>query len=84
VALARAFARSPRLALLDEPFSALDAPLRQALTADLRRVIDSLGIPVVHVTHDRVEARALGDRVLMLEGGRLARSGATADLLGDA
>lgn len=70
VALARALAPRPRLLLLDEPLSALDAPTRERLRADLRRLLVSLRSPVVLVTHDRVEALALGDRVaVMAEGG---------------
>jgi molybdate transport system ATP-binding protein len=64
VALARAFARSPRLVLLDEPFSALDRGLRQELVALVRGFADESAIPILHVTHHRNEARALGDRVL--------------------
>jgi ABC-type sulfate/molybdate transport systems ATPase subunit len=81
VALARAFATAPRAALFDEPFSAMDRVLRKDLVADLRGFIDELGIPLVHVTHHRHEARALGDRVAMMERGRVVRTGSVDDLL---
>jgi molybdate transport system ATP-binding protein len=81
VALARALATSPRVILLDEPFSALDRELRIELISDLRESIRELDIPVLFVTHHRQEARALGDRLVLLEGGRVQRIGQVADLL---
>ena len=75
VALARAFATRPRLALFDEPFSALDRDLRRELVADVRELIAEQAIPLVHVTHHRQEARALGDRVILLEAGRVKETG---------
>jgi molybdate transport system ATP-binding protein len=70
VALARALAPSPRLLLLDEPLSSLDAPSREELRSELRRSIEASGVPAVVVTHDRVEALALGDRIaVMVDGG---------------
>ncbi len=77
VALARAFAMAPRIALFDEPFSAMDRQLRRDLVADVRAFVDELAIPLVHVTHQRNEARALGDRVLLLEAGRVTKIGTT-------
>jgi molybdate transport system ATP-binding protein len=81
VALARAFATQPRAVLLDEPFSAMDRALRRELVADLRSFVADLGIPAVHVTHHRHEARALGDRVVMLDKGRVVKVGAIDELL---
>ena len=81
VALARAFATSPRLALFDEPFSAMDRELRKDLVADVRSFVDELGIPLLHVTHQRNEARALSDHVLLMEAGRIVRRGAARELL---
>jgi ABC-type sulfate/molybdate transport systems ATPase subunit len=81
VALARAFATSPRIALFDEPFSAMDRKLRKDLVADVRAFVEEMKIPLVHVTHQRNEARALGDRVILLEEGRVARQGSTRELL---
>ncbi|MBB4929485.1 molybdate transport system ATP-binding protein [Lipingzhangella halophila] len=71
VALARALAPRPRLLLLDEPLSALDSPTRAKLRTELRAILLRLGIPTVVVTHDRVEALALGDRIVVLVGGRV-------------
>ncbi len=75
VALARAFAMSPRVVLLDEPFSALDSDLRYGFASDVRSASRDLGVPVVHVTHDRAEARALGDHVVCIQGGRIEERG---------
>jgi molybdate transport system ATP-binding protein len=75
VALARALAPRPRLLLLDEPLSALDAPLREALRGELRQLLERAGVPVILVTHDRVEAMALGDRLAVLVGGALRQVG---------
>jgi molybdate transport system ATP-binding protein len=73
VALARAFASKPRALLLDEPFSALDAGLKDALLAETRAYVEDARIPTVLVTHDVAEAEALGDHVLFLERGRITR-----------
>jgi len=81
VALARALARSPALVLLDEPFSALDRELRRELCADLRDAVDELGIPAILVTHHRNEVRALGDRIVVLAGGRVQIAGAVNEVL---
>jgi molybdate transport system ATP-binding protein len=81
VALARAFAMSPRLVLLDEPFSALDRDLRVALSRDVRAYIDETQLPLVQVTHHRNEARSMGDRVVMMEGGRVKGVGAIEEWL---
>jgi molybdate transport system ATP-binding protein len=81
VALARAFATAPRVALFDEPFSALDLPLRNDLIADVRDFADELAIPLVHVTHERTDARALGERIILLADGRVIGSGSTRELL---
>ncbi len=75
VALARALAPRPRLLLLDEPLSALDAPAREALRAELRRLLEGSGVPAVVVTHDRTEALALGDRLAVLVEGRIRQVG---------
>jgi molybdate transport system ATP-binding protein len=75
VALARALVRRPRLLLLDEPLSALDAPTREHLRRELRPLLAELGVPVLLVTHDRVEALALGDTVVILDQGRVCQSG---------
>lgn len=66
VALARALVRRPRLLVLDEPFSALDAPVRRQLGALVRGIVDRHRVPAILVTHDASEAAALGDRVVEL------------------
>ena len=75
VALARALAPSPRLLLLDEPLSSLDAPTREALRGELRGSLKESGVPAVVVTHDRVEALALGDRLVVLSQGGVHQVG---------
>jgi multiple sugar transport system ATP-binding protein len=80
VALARALARRPAILLLDEPLSGLDAPLRASMRADLAEWHRRLGLTTLHVTHDQAEALALGDRVAVMERGRLAQVGAPGDV----
>jgi molybdate transport system ATP-binding protein len=75
VALARALAARPRLLLLDEPLSALDLALRENLRAELRHFLAECGVPVLLVTHDRDEALALGDNLVVMSGGRMLQSG---------
>lgn len=73
VALARSLAPAPRLLLLDEPFAALDRARRDRLVDDLPRVLDAAGTAAVHVTHDHDEAFALGDRIAVMDRGRVLR-----------
>jgi len=80
VALARALAISPSLVLLDEPFAALDADLRVALRADVRRVLRAAGATALLVTHDRDEALALADSVALVRSGRIAQHGSPLDV----
>jgi molybdate transport system ATP-binding protein len=75
VALARAIARRPRLLLLDEPLSALDAPTRTKLCEELRMLLTRLAIPSVVVTHDWTEALALGDQMAVIDDGRVLQTG---------
>lgn len=75
VALARALAPGPRLLLLDEPLSALDAPTRAALRVELRRILTREQVPALLVTHDRTEALALADRVVVLVNGTVRQVG---------
>jgi molybdate transport system ATP-binding protein len=82
VALARALASSPRVLLLDEPFSAMDTHLRRELGRDIVALVSELGLPTVLVTHDRDDARALGKRLVLLRGGRIEGMGAPGELLG--
>lgn len=71
VALARALATSPRVLLLDEPLSALDAKVREALRDEIRRLQRDLGITTIFVTHDQHEALAICDRVAVMSNGRV-------------
>lgn len=75
VALARALGAEPAALLLDEPLSNLDTPIRRRLRADLRKVLEGLGIPVVYVTHDQRTAAAVADRLAVLKDGRIQQVG---------
>jgi molybdate transport system ATP-binding protein len=75
VALARALAPSPTVLLLDEPLSALDAPTREELRTELRRLLIEAGVPSLVVTHDRTEAMALGDRMVVVIDGTVRQVG---------
>jgi putative spermidine/putrescine transport system ATP-binding protein len=75
VALARALAPAPGLLLLDEPFGALDARLREALRTELAALLAELAVTAVFVTHDQAEAMALGSRIVVMEAGRVAQVG---------
>ena len=75
VALARAVAAKPRMLLLDEPLSALDAPLRKKLRATIRQIHDETGITMIHVTHDREEAFAIADRIMIMRDGKAVAAG---------
>jgi len=80
VALARALAVEPRVLLLDEPLTALDAKLRETLRADLNQLLRKLGITAIYVTHDQGEAMALGDRIVVMERGKIAQIGTPQDI----
>lgn len=75
VALARALAVRPRALLLDEPLTALDAQLREALRVEINQLLRGLGITTVYVTHDQSEAMALGDRIIVMSHGRVEQAG---------
>jgi putative spermidine/putrescine transport system ATP-binding protein len=75
VALARALAVQPRALLLDEPLTALDAKLRDSLRLEIDQLLRRLGITAIYVTHDQAEAMALGDRIVVMEHGRVAQVG---------
>jgi len=76
VALGRAIVKRPAALLLDEPLSSLDAPLRRDLRRELKKLQRELGMPTIYVTHDQAEALALGDRIAVLDQGRLQQVGA--------
>src|SRR5207247_8453226 len=75
VALARALVTDPRLLLLDEPLAGLDAPTKSKIVDDLRAWNSAHRIPILYVTHSREEVFALGERVLVLENGRIIAQG---------
>jgi molybdate transport system ATP-binding protein len=81
VALGRALAIDPALLLLDEPLSALDAPMRTGLRDELRAMLVDWRIPAVMVTHDFPEAYRLGDRIVVYDGGRVIQSALRSELL---
>jgi len=80
VALARALAVRPRALLLDEPLTALDAKLRDALRLEIDTLLRGLGITTVYVTHDQSEAMALGDRIVVMDHGRVAQVGSPREI----
>ena len=83
VGVARALAASPRLMLLDEPFGALDPLTRHRLQESFVRIRRELGLTAVFVTHDMVEALVLGDRIAVLQAGRLVQIGTSRTLMRD-
>jgi len=80
VALARAIVREPKVLLLDEPLSALDANLREQMQIELKHIHDKLGITFIMVTHDQTEALVMSDRVIVMDSGRIAQDGSPEDL----
>jgi sn-glycerol 3-phosphate transport system ATP-binding protein len=80
VAMGRALVREPKVFLLDEPLSNLDAKLRVQMRAELKRLHQRLAITTIYVTHDQVEAMTLGDRIAVMSGGRLQQLGAPQDI----
>jgi putative spermidine/putrescine transport system ATP-binding protein len=80
VALARAFAPRPRILLLDEPLSALDAALRDRLRDELAGLLRTFGITAIFVTHDQDEAMAIADRVVVMSHGRIVQTGTPEEL----
>ena len=83
VAMARALARDPQVLLLDEPFSAVDRPMREGLYDMLQGLRGSLAMPTVLVTHDIDEAQRLADRMVVIEAGHAVSSGTAAEVLCD-
>ena len=80
VALARALAVEPKVLLMDEPLSNLDARLREEVRDEIRNLAKKLGITVLYVTHDQVEAMALADRIAVMSGGKVLQIGAAQEL----
>jgi len=75
VALARALVFNPRVLLLDEPLSAVDAKLRETLRAELSELLSKLSITAIYVTHDQVEAMSLGHELIIMQQGRIEQAG---------
>ena len=80
VSIGRAIVRQPRVFLMDEPLSALDAKLREALRTELKNLQMNLGATFLFVTHDQVEAMSMGDRIGVLDRGRLVQVGTPAEI----
>jgi len=83
VSIGRAIVRKPRVFLMDEPLSALDAKLREALRTELKNLQMNLGATFLFVTHDQVEAMSMGDRIGVLDHGRLVQVGTPAEIYGN-
>ncbi len=80
VALARALVREPKVLLLDEPLSALDAKLRESMQVELKHLHDQLGLTFVLVTHDQTEALVMSDRIVVMNAGRIEQEGSPGSL----
>jgi iron(III) transport system ATP-binding protein len=80
VALARALVVEPRILLMDEPLSNLDANLREEMRFEIRRLHEEFGITTVYVTHDQAEAMATSDRIAVMNGGRMVQAGRPAEI----
>ena len=80
VALARAIVRQPRLLLLDEPLSNLDASLREDMRVELKRLQQQIGVTTIYVTHDQSEALDMSDRIAVINGGRIVQMGAPREI----
>jgi iron(III) transport system ATP-binding protein len=80
VALARALVMEPKVLLMDEPLSNLDAKLRETMRSEIRRIQRELGITSVYVTHDQLEAMTLSDRVVVMNRGRVEQVGTPAEI----
>src|SRR5271157_1184006 len=80
VALARALAIRPRVLLLDEPLSALDAKIRIELRQEIRRIQQQLGITTIYVTHDQEEALSISDRIVVMNEGKIEQIGSSTEI----
>ncbi|BCF99223.1 ABC transporter ATP-binding protein [Paraburkholderia sp. PGU19] len=83
VAIGRALVREPKVFLMDEPLSSLDAKLREELRIELKRLHRSIGATIIYVTHDQVEATTLADRIGILEHGRIVQMGTPREVYGN-
>ncbi len=80
VALARALVYSPKVLLLDEPLSNLDAQLRESMRTEIRSLQQRVGVTAIYVTHDQAEAMAISDRVIVMNGGHIEQVGRPLDV----
>ncbi|MGA2495011.1 MAG: ABC transporter ATP-binding protein, partial [Roseiarcus sp.] len=80
VALGRAIVREPRVFLMDEPLSNLDAALRMEMRAEIIKLQERLAVTTFYVTHDQVEALSMGDRIVVMRGGRIQQVGSPTEL----
>ncbi len=80
VALARALSLNPKVLLLDEPFSSLDANLRQRMQTEIRAIHDKLGITIIFVTHDQEEAMSISDKIVVMKKGRICQTGSPTEI----
>ena len=83
LSLARAIVREPKVLLLDEPLSNLDAKLRERMRGELSVIQRRLGLTTLFVTHDQVEALSMSDRIAVMDGGRIAQEGTPQEIYGD-
>ena len=83
VALARALVREPTALLLDEPLSNLDAKLRASARQEIKQVQQRVGVTTIYVTHDQVEAMGMGDRIAVIDGGRVRQVGTPTEIYDD-
>lgn len=80
VALARALAKSPKILLLDEPLSALDAKVREEIRVEIRRVQKELSMTTIYVTHDQAEALSISDRIVVMNAGTIQQIGTPVEI----
>jgi ABC-type Fe3+/spermidine/putrescine transport system ATPase subunit len=80
VAIARALAYNPEILLFDEPFSALDAQIRQRLRREIRQLLKQINVPAIFITHDQEEALEIGDRIAVLNQGKIEQIGTPYDV----
>ena len=80
VALARALVRNPKVFLMDEPLSNLDAKLRVSMRAEIKRLVSDAGITTIYVTHDQIEAMALATRIAVMNQGEMVQVGSPLDI----
>ena len=83
VAMGRALVRSPKLFLMDEPLSNLDARLKTELREEIKRIQRELGTTTIYVTHDQEEAMSIADTIIVMDGGRIRQTGTPKEIYGN-